>query len=447
MDVIVKETATFDREITVRIAASRVDEMLDQELAKLATSARLPGFRPGKIPKAVLEARFRDQLSGMLVEKLVQDTYFSVLTERELHPVDNDPRLTIGKVVRGTDFIYTAQIQVYPKVEPQGYIGMALTQRVAEISAEDVDTILQQLRKDHARYEKEEGRAAQMGDRLLLDFVGKIDGVPFEGGQSTNHTLDLGSKRFIDTFEEQLVGGVAGEERQVQVRFPDEYRVSDLAGKEATFDCTIREVQACILPPEDDQLATLAGVKEGGLATLKSEITASMQKQAEQESNKRLKDAILRQLLASNPMELPDRLVQRECREIAKQAQRDYEQKGMRLADLGMTEEMLAAQFVKPAQERVIIGLVLGEIAEREKLTLDEAAVEARLEEMSAMFGERANAMKQWMRNNEERMEGLRASVLEQQTVDWIRAQGTTTEEKCTFKELMEQGGTPQTEA
>ncbi|WP_130471470.1 trigger factor [Candidatus Magnetaquicoccus inordinatus] len=442
MDVIVKETATFDREVTVRIAASRVDELLEQELAKLATSAKLPGFRPGKIPKALLESRFRDHLSGLLVERLIQETYFTVLTEKELHPVDNEPRLTIGKIERGNDFIYTAQIQIYPEVDPKGYNGLTLTRRLAEVTDEDINTVIAQLRKEHARYETEEGRAAQMGDRVILDFLGKIDGEPFPGGQGTGHTLELGSGRFIDTFEEQLVGSVAGTERQVRVRFPDQYRASELAGKEATFDCTVHEVQASILPPEDDSLATLAGLREGGLTELRNEISNSLHKQAEQESEKQLKDAILRQLLASNGMELPERLVQRECRVIAKQAQRDYEQQGMSLADLGMSEEALAAQFVKPAQERVILGLVLGEIAEREKLVLDEAAVEARLEEMSAMFGERAKAMKQWFRENEERMESVRASILEQQTIDWIREQSTITEEKCTFKELMGQENT-----
>ncbi|MBF0182764.1 MAG: trigger factor [Magnetococcales bacterium] len=438
MDVIVKETATFDREITVRIAAKRVDELLDQELAQLAATARLPGFRPGKIPRQVLEARFRDHLSGSLVEKLIQDTYFNVLSENKLQPVDNDPRLTIGKVERGSDFIYTAQIQIYPQVEPKEYSGLTLSRYLAEVSEEDVNTVLAQLRKEHARFATEEGRAAALGDRVILDFDGRVDGEPFAGGQSSRHTLELGLGRFIDNFEDQLVGTVAGDNRQVQVRFPDDYRVTDLAGKDAVFDCTVHEVQACILPPEDDALAALAGLQEGGLAELRQEINNNLRKQAEQESNKQLKETILRHLLACNQMELPDRLVQRECQVIAKQAQRDYEQQGMRLADLGMTEESLAAQFVKPAQERVILGLVLGEIAEREKLTLDEAAVEARLDEMSAMFGDRANSMKQWMRNNPERMESLQASVLEQQTIDWIREHSTITETSCTFKQLME---------
>ena len=437
MDVIVKETEAFYREVTIHIDADRVDDLLDQEVARLATTVRLPGFRPGKVPKRVLETRFRDHLSGIIVEKLVQDTYLKVLTDHNPHPVDNEPQLTLNKVTRGEGFTYTAKIQVYPTVEPMGYTGLTLTHRQAVITEADVDAVVQQLRAEGARFEVEADRQAVLGDQLLLDFDGRIDGERFPGGQSTGHLLELGKKRFIDTFEEQLVGSVAGEERQVQVTFPADYQASPLAGKAATFDCTVHEVRARILPPEDDALAGLAGLKSGGLAELRAEIDQTLRGQVEKESGQQLKKAILDQLLAANPLELPSRLVRRESLAMVEQYKREYEKQGMKLADLGLNEEQWAAQFVEPARERVTLALVLGEIAEREKQVVDEAAVEARLEEVSAPYGERANAMKKWMRENEERMDALRASVLEQQVIDWIRLHSTLVEESCTFDELM----------
>ncbi|MEO5363309.1 MAG: trigger factor [Magnetococcus sp. DMHC-8] len=437
MDVIVKETATFDREITIRIEAGRVNALLDQEVARLATTARLPGFRPGKIPKPVLETRFRDHLSGVIVEKLVQDTYLKALADHHLQPVDHEPRLTLDQVARNKDFVYTAHIQVYPTVEPQGYTGLTLTRRHAEITEADVANVLQQLRTEHARFEVEAGRQALLGDQVLLDFDGRIDGEQFPGGQGSRHTLELGKGRFIDTFEEQLVGIAAGEERQVRVTFPDDYRVTELAGKAATFDCTVHEVRARILPPEDDGLAGLAGLTSGGLAELRIEIDRTLRDQVEKESGKQLRKAILDHLLAANVLELPSRLVQRECRTMAEQAEQEYATQGMKLTDLGIDKAFLASQFVKPAQERITLGLVLGEIAEREQLVLDEAAVEARLEEMSLAYGDRARAMKKWVRDNEERMDSVRSAVLEQQVIDWIRHHGTVTEEICTFDALM----------
>ncbi|MEO5349284.1 MAG: trigger factor [Magnetococcus sp. YQC-3] len=436
MDVIVKETGTFDREVTITIAADRVDALLDQELGRLAKSARLPGFRPGKIPKKVLEAHYRDQLSRVIVEQLVQESYLEVLSKENLHPVDNEPRLTLDRVARGTPFTYTASIQIFPAVDPQGYTGLALTRRRAEIVDADVDAVVQQLRNERSRFEVEEGRVAAMGDQLSLDFDGRIDGERFAGGQSTQHLLELGSGRFIDTFEEQLLGCVAGEQRQVKVTFPTEYRATELAGKEATFDCLVHEVRARILPPEDDGLAKLAGLKEGGLAELRAEIRQTLQGQAERESRQQLKRAIIEQLLAANKIEVPSRLVQSESRVMVAQARREYEQQGMRLADLGISEEALANQFTDAARDRVIIGLVLGEIAEREKIVLDEAKLDAQLEEMSASYGERAAAMKKWVRDSEERMDTLRSTVLEQQVIDWIAENGTITDEDCSFDAL-----------
>lgn len=439
MDVIVKETGTFDREVTISIAADRVDALLDQELAHLTKSARLPGFRPGKIPKKVLESHFREQMGRAIVEQLVKDSYLEALEKENLHPVDNEPRLTLGKVARATPFTYTAHIQVFPPIEPKGYTGLTLTRRHADITETDVDNVVQQLRTERSRFEAETGRAAAMGDQVLLDFDGRIDGEQFAGGQGTGHTLELGKGRFIDTFEEQLVGSVAGEQRQVTVRFPDDYRVTELAGKPATFDCTVQEVRARILPPEDDGLAALAGLKEGGLAELRAEIRDTLQKQMERESKQQLKQSIVKQLLAANTMELPSRLVQNECRTMVAQAKREYAQQGMRLEDLGISESLLANQFEPAAQERVTIGLVLGEIAGREKLTVDELMVEAHLDEVSAVYGERAGAMKKWVRESEERMETLRATVLEQQVIDWICQNSTLTDEQCTFNELVGQ--------
>lgn len=439
MDVIVKETALFDREVTISIPAERVGQLLDQELAQLATKAKLPGFRPGKIPKQVLETRFRDQLSGNVIEQLIHETYPAMLTQQTLHPVDHEPKLTIGKVTRGEPFTYTASLQVYPVVEPKGYTGLTLTRPTVEITETDVDNVIEQIRMERARFVAEEGRVAALGDQLLLDFDGRIDGERFAGGQNTNHPLELGKGQFIDGFEEQLVGCVPGEQRQVRVTFPETYRVTELAGKEATFDCTIHEVRARILPPADDTLATLVGLKTGTMADLRTEIDQTLRTQVAEESKHRLKKAMLDHLLAANPLELPSRLVERECHVMATQAKRDYERQGLSLADIGMDETQLATQFVQPAQERVTLGLLLAEIAETEKMEVSEADLAARLDAVGAAYGERATAMKQWLQADEERMNTLRASVLEQQVIDWICQNSTITDEPHTLAALMGQ--------
>lgn len=439
MDVIVKETALFDREVTVSIPADMVGKRLDQELTQLAAKARLPGFRPGKIPKQVLETRFRDQLSSAVTEQLIHETYPAMLTQQALHPVDHEPKLTLGKIARGEPFVYTAAIQVYPVVEPKEYTGLALTRPTVEVTETDVDNVIEQIRMERSQFVAEEGRVAALGDQLLLDYDGRIDGERFAGGQNTNHPLELGKGQFIDGFEDQLVGCVPGEQRQVRVTFPARYRATELAGKEATFDCTIHEVRARLLPPLDDTLAPLAGLKTGGLAELRAEIDQTLRAQVTEESKHRLKKNMLDQLLAANPLELPSRLVERECHVMAAQAKRDYERQGLTLADMGIDEVQLAVQFVKPAQERVTLGLLLAEIAEKEKLEVSEADLMAHLDKVGAAYGERAADMKRWVLSDADRIDTLRASVLEQQVIDWICEHGTVTDEPCTLIDLMGQ--------
>lgn len=437
MDITVKETTALGRDITICVAASQVEELLDQELGQLTGTIRLPGFRPGKIPKRVLEARFREHLAGKITEQLIKETYPKAIVDHALRPVDNDPKLNIGKVKRGLDFTYTASIEVYPNVDPQGYTALTLTRRNAVVNDADVDKAVQHIRADHSRHEADGEHKAELGDQVVLDYSGSIAGELFAGGQANNHVLKLGGGQFIPGFEEQLLGCGAGEERQVHVTFPNNYRAAQFAGKDASFECKIHEVRRRIMPPADDSLAELAGITTGGFAMLLTEIQENLQSRSELESKRQLKKVILEQLLAANAtVEVPGRLLKRECQSMVAHAKQEYKNQGMDPEKLGLSDADLESGFAKAAKERLIVGMVIDAIAKKEQLTVDDATLNASLDAMTASYGENATKMKKWIRASEERLEEFRTTVLEQQVVDWISANNTVTEQTCSFDEL-----------
>ena len=435
MEITVEEKGAFDRVMTIRIEAGRVEKLLDQEVGRLAGAVRLPGFRPGKVPKKLLESRFKDHLTASVAEQLFKDSYPQAVVERALRPVDS-PTLDLGELVRGQDFVMTAAMQIFPEVEPQGHTGMELTRVSAEVTDADVDGVVERVRKDNATYEAEQNRPAALGDQVLLDFAGSIDGAPFAGGTAQGHVLTLGSGQFIPGFEEQLVGCIAGESRDVKVTFPANYQADHLAGKEALFACTVQEVRRAILPEIDDRLAEAAGIKEGGLDRLTGEIRKSLEANVKKESERRIKKEVMDRLLAANPIELPSQLVARERESMVKQAKQEYSGKGIDVDKIGLSDDQVLATFERGAEDRVRLALVMNSIATKAEITVTEADLDAYVDRMVVQFGEQAEAMKQWFLGNRERLEGFRGVLMEEKLVAWIVSQGQVTEQVCPVDEL-----------
>lgn len=438
MNVTVKEVAALDREVTISIAASQVEKLMDQTLGRIAGTVQLPGFRPGKIPKQVLESRFRDHLSSQVIEQLVQDSYPKALADKALRPAGGRPEFTMGEVKRGEDFTYIVRLEIYPNVEPQGYTALSLTRYIVTATEADVDDVVQQIRTNHARYESDAEHKAALGDQVLLDYTGYMDGEPFAGGQANDHLLGLGQGQFIPGFEAQLVGCGVGEERQVRVHFPDTYHADHLAGKEAAFDCKIKDIRRQILPPEEDSLAELAGIKVGGIAEMRTEIQKQLQSKIESESNQKMRKAISEQLLASNAtVDVPSSLLKKECQAMAARVKKEYQEQGLDPKEIGVSDAELESNCATSSKERLVLGMLMGAIAKKEQIHLDDTILNAHIDEMAKAYGEQAGEMKRWLRESEERMESFRSTLMEQQVIHWITTHNTVTEQTCTFKELM----------
>ncbi|MBF0125882.1 MAG: trigger factor [Magnetococcales bacterium] len=435
MQITVEKTGTFDRTVTVRFEADQVNQQLDQELQRLASTVKLPGFRPGKIPRKHLEARFWEHLVATVTENLLRESYPKALKEHALMPAD-EPEMNLGELKRDAGFVYVANMQIVPEVAPEGYQGLELTRRVAEVTESDLDLALEKVREQHVRFEPVEGVQAKTGDQVVLNFAGFVDGEAFEGGTADDYVLELGSGRFIPGFEDQLVGVGVGEEREVNVSFPEQYGAPHLAGKAARFKCTVTEIRERVLPPLDDDLATLVNIQEGGLAKLREEIRESLEEESQRATERLLQRQIHKLVLAANPMELPEKLVAREQHSMVEYAKREYQSKGMDPEKVGLTDEVMAAGFKEAATKRVTLGMLLGAIAAREQLQVDDARVARRINQIAASYGPQAQNFRKWLQQDKNRMEEIRDTVLEDQVIHWIIQQGVVTEERCTLTEL-----------
>ncbi|MBF0437041.1 MAG: trigger factor [Magnetococcales bacterium] len=436
MEFTITQKAAFDREITFVFSAAEVEQRLDQELTRLASSVRLPGFRPGKIPRKLLESRFKDHWSSNLADQFYRESFPKALTDHNLEPVDH-PEIVLGEFVRGQDYTYRATIQVFPKVEPTGYTGLTLTRPTVTLSDEDVAKVIEEIRASQGRFEADPGRVAVLGDQVLMDFEGFVDGQPFEGGKAEKYLLELGSGRFIPGFEDQLVSCKAGDKREVKVTFPADYGNKELAGKDALFQCFLHEVRARILPELDDELAKKAGVTEGGLDKLRAVIRERLEVDSEAKSEKKVEDAVFEALLQANTFEIPSRLEMRERRNMLSQMKREYQARGVDMSKMGVSDEQLLGMFEHSAGRKVRLGLLLSAIAVKEKIEVDEARVEEHLVEMTRAFGDRAGEVRRMVRENEEKMADLRDTVLQAMVVEWVIKNSTVTEQAVRLDELM----------
>ncbi len=417
MELSTPEGAPLERRIRITVPAAEVESRVAERLRHRARQARLPGFRPGRIPPAIVERHFGHEALMDALDSLINDRYGEVLRGQDLRPV-GQPQVDVEQGGRGQDLIFTAVVEVYPDFEPVIPEG-PLTRRVAEITEEDIDRtlgIMQAQRRTFAAVE----RPAQEGDQVRLDFTGTLDGEAFPGGTVDDHSVLLGAGRLLPDMENALTGLSAGEEKDVDVHFPDDYPSAELAGRTARFRIRIREVAEPVLPEVDAAFARSLGIGDGDVAVLRQEVRENLEREARRISRIQVKADLLDLMAECNRPELPRQLVaQEEARAAAGQenAAPEAGQKAL-------------------AERRVRLGLVLTEIVRREQLRSSPALLEAALLEMAGQY-EDPREFAAWYRKDAQRMEELGAMVLEDQVVDWLLGRVTVTEEPVGFQQLM----------
>lgn len=426
MQVSVENTSALERRMTVQIPAEQVDSVVKTRLQSMTRTVRLDGFRPGKVPFKVVERKFGPQVRLEALGELISSTYQEAIQQQNLRPA-GDPRIEPPQSEGGETLQYVATFEVYPDFEPAAVSAIKVTRPKAEVTDADVDGMLEKLRKQRVSWEPKEDAAA-LGDRVIIDFEGTIDGESFSGNKASNLPLELGSKTMIDTFEEQLVGAKAGEERSIEVKFPADYSFADVAGKRARFKVKVSQVQAARLPELDDSFADSFGISGGGLEGLRAEVRRNMERELSQTIKNKVKRQVFDALMEQNAIDVPKALVSSEVDALARQAEQQGLQSGGHEA------------FQNEASRRVALGLIIGEVIRRNQLQVDPERVRAEVENLSASY-EKPEEVVQYYYSNRDALAGVQSYVMEDIVTDWVLDQAQVTEESASFDSVMQSGG------
>lgn len=421
MDVQVEKTGSYLRHVSVTVPAAIVAAALDKALKKVAKTATLPGFRPGHIPASLLEKQFGGQIQQEATNQLIEDTLYKALDANGLMPVGM-PRLTsINPLVRGQDNSYRAEVEVKPEIELKTTKGLRVAVAQSAVTDEEVTAKLEKIRDDRALVVPVQDRdIVQTGDSVLLDYEGSVAGVPFDGGKADNAIVEIGGGNFIPGFAEGIVGAKVPGEIVVNVTFPADYGAAELAGKNAAFKMTLKELKTRQRPELDDELAKDMGFDD--VASWRKEIQAALVTEKADKARRETEIAVLKELVANNPVELPPSLVQRQAEQMAMQTIQQFQSMYGKNAFPNMQEfyDIILKSNRADAEFQVHSGLLLAEIAEKEGLRATDEEVDAEINTRAAKMADRAEQFKQHYYSSNERMASLRFGLLEAKVIKFL---------------------------
>ena len=386
--------------LTIEVPAEELEKAIDAAYKKQKNQISIPGFRKGKVPRAMVEKMYGVEVFYEdAANTLMQQNYPSAVEESGVDIVSR-PSIDVVQIEKGKPFIYTAEVAVRPEVTLGKYMGVTVTKIDTSVSDDEVAEALEQQRNNNARTISVTDRPVAVGDTAVIDFEGFVDGVAFEGGKGENHPLEIGSHTFIDNFEDQLVGKNAGDEVEVNVTFPEQYQAADLAGKPATFKVKINEIKAKELPELDDEFAQdAAGVDT--LAEYKEEIKKNLTEKKETEAKKTKEDEAIQKIIDKSKMDLPEAMIETQCETMVEEFAQRIAQSGLTMEQYlqfsGMTVDQLKEQVRPEALTRIQSSLVLEQIAKDENIEVSDDDVNAEIEKMAASYGMEADKLKEYM--------------------------------------------------
>lgn len=426
MQVSVESGVGLERRMRIDLPVERIQGEVDKRLQQMARNARLPGFRPGKVPMKLLRQRYGDQIQQEVFGELVQSSFSEAVAQEALRPAGM-PRIE-PEIDRGQQrFAYTAVFEVLPQFELAPLAGQVVKRPVAAVADADLEAMIERLRTQRKTWTAVEG-PAEPGHRLTVSYEGTLDGEPFEGGSNSGTQLEIGSGRMIPGFEEGLIGASAGETRALDLQFPETYHRQDLAGKSAHFEVNIDAVTRPVLPELDADFARGFGIADGDLERFRADVRANMERELAQRVNARIKERVMDLLVSANAIEIPGVLVQEEIRALKDQMRQNLGGGRMELPD---------NLFEDSARRRVALGLIIAEIVKRNGIKADPARVRAAVEDMASTYEEPHEVISYYY-GDRQRLAPVESLVLEEQVVDWVLHQVTVEEETLTFAQLTE---------
>ena len=430
------------RVFDVTVSAADLEARLTERLGELKDRVRLNGFRPGKVPVAHLKKLYGRAVMAETIEAVIQETNAKFVDERGLK-LAMEPRVTmpeekqaVESVLEGkSDLAYQVALEVLPKIELADFSHIKLERLVADVTEPEMDAALERLAADNRPYNpKGEGAKVETGDRATINFVGRIDGQPFEGGSGENVPVDVGSATFLPGFEDQMIGMAVGETRLITVTFPATYGNQQLAGKEAAFEVTVKAMDVPGTVAMDDAFAVALG--QASLAALRETLKGRIQQDHAARSRQKLKRKLLDELDAAHKFPAPPTLVEEEFKNVWTVVENDLKSQGRTFADEGTTEEKAREEYRAIAERRVRLGLVLAEIGDRNKITVNENELNRALVERMRQFPGREQEIWDFYRKNANALASVRAPIFEEKVVDFIIELAQVTDRQVDREEL-----------
>ena len=421
----------LERNLIVSLAAVEVETQITSRLRQIARTAKMSGFRPGKVPFNIVANQYGFQVRQEVMSDSVQKSFASAVRDQQLQ-VAGYPRFAPVNTGESADkFEFTATFEVYPDVKVGSLEGNKLERLVANVADSDVDNTLETLRKQRAAYDKAD-RAAEKSDFLVIDFVGTLDGIPFKGGDAQNFGVVLGEGRMLPDFEAALNGMKSGDVKTFDLTFPADYQ-PELAGKTVQFVVTAKVVNAPRLPAVDAEFAKSLGVADGDVSKMREEIKANLERELKKRIQAKTKDQVMDALLSVSELDLPRSLVEIEISRLQEQAVKDLEARGMTAKDMQLPAEL----FVERAEKRVKLGLVLSEVVKQNQLRAKPEQVRAMVEEHAESF-EDPKQMVRWYYSDQTRLAEVEGMVLEDNVVEWAAKSLDVQTVTKSFDEIME---------
>ena len=414
----VEEISSIKKKVSIEISEDQVNKEVESFYKDLGKKAKIKGFRPGKVPRNILERYFKDYVKAEVIQKLIEETYPKALSETDLHPV-SPPVIDPGGFEDGKPFQYSAVIEVKPDIQLEGYTGLKIEGKKEEVKDQEVEERLKALQNLHANLKTiSEARPIQTGDYVIVDYEASTGGKPLEGGKAIDFTVEVGSGQFIPAFEEKLIGLKPEEEKEIEVSFPEDYGYQKWAGKAISFHVKIKEIKEKILPPLDDEFAKDLG-DYSSFEELKAKLKGEIEKEKELALERQLKDQVVDQLLEINPFDVPESLVGEQAKAMVSDTKLRLAAQGAALKNLGVSEEKLQEDYKAMAQKQVRTFLILEKIAGAEGIAVTDEEADDRLREMSERMHQKFDVVKRYYEKNGLLPE-VKAGIIRDKTLNFL---------------------------
>ncbi len=423
--------SSLERRLSIAVSMQEVNTEVANRLKRLSKTVKIHGFRPGKVPVKIVEQQYGGQVRQEVLGDTIQKSFGEAVQEQNLR-VAGLPKIEVQSGDETTEqFEYTATFEIYPEVELGDLTALSIEKPVVEVGDAEIDKTIEVLRKQRAVFEPVQ-RAAAAGDQVKMDYRGTIGGEAFDGGTAEGNIVQLGEGRLLPDFESNVIGLSAGESKTFNMTFPDDYHGKEVAGKEAQFEITVQEVLEPRLPEIDAEFAKSLGVGDGNLETMRSEIHANLEREVKRRTISKVKEQVMKALLDSTSVEVPQALVEQEAERLAQQMKQDLQSRGLNTENVPLPHDA----FNDEAKRRVRLGLIVSEVVAKHGLNAKPEQVKEMVEDQAKAY-EQPDEVRRWYYQSPDRLREIESVVLESNLVEWVSSQAKVEDKPTPFDDLM----------